>query len=145
MSTRCVIGYENKDGSFTFSYCHHDGYVEKGVGVGYELVTSYNSHLRAQWLVNNGNMSSIITHLGKNEQENRYEYLHTPDYYSPKEPTETVTDLKNISYGDIEFIYIFTLNGKWEYCDLLSNNHTWDIKNYSRHDLLLDLAITEIR
>lgn len=32
MSTRCFIGIQNKDKTITSIYCHHDGYIQGGVG-----------------------------------------------------------------------------------------------------------------
>ena len=40
MSTRCRIGIENKNGTITSIYCHHDGYLE---GVGEILVNHYKT------------------------------------------------------------------------------------------------------
>ena len=39
MSTRCLVGYRDKD-TVHYIYCHFDGYVEKP-GVGYTLFNHY--------------------------------------------------------------------------------------------------------
>ena len=49
MSTRCWIGQKREDGIHSF-YCHHDGYL-KYPGVGYNLLTNYNSEELATKLV----------------------------------------------------------------------------------------------
>lgn len=41
MSTRCVIALKQTNGSFSWIYCHHDGYME---GVGATLQTHYASY-----------------------------------------------------------------------------------------------------
>ena len=48
MSTRCRIGIENKDGTITSIYCHHDGYLE---GVGEILVNHYKNEEKIRKLM----------------------------------------------------------------------------------------------
>ena len=59
MSTRCRIGIENKDGTITSIYCHHDGYVEGGVGE--TLVRHYQDEEKIRKLLDLGDMSSLGT------------------------------------------------------------------------------------
>ena len=58
MSTRCRIGIENKDGTITSIYCHHDGYPEV---VGEILVNHYNTEEKIRKLLELGDMSSLGT------------------------------------------------------------------------------------
>ena len=58
MSTRCRIGIENKDGTITSIYCHHDGYLE---GVGEILVNHYKAEEKIRKLMELGDMSSLGT------------------------------------------------------------------------------------
>ena len=58
MSTRCRIGIENKDGTITSIYCHHDGYPEV---VGEILVNHYKTEEKIRKLLELGDMSSLGT------------------------------------------------------------------------------------
>lgn len=58
MSTRCRLGIENKDGTITSIYCHHDGYPD---GVGEVLVNHYDDENKIRRLLQLGDMSSIGT------------------------------------------------------------------------------------
>lgn len=55
MSTRCMIGLLNKDGSVDAVYCHHDGYPE---GVGDCLLRHYRLP-ELKDLLKRGDMSSM--------------------------------------------------------------------------------------
>lgn len=59
MSTRCRIGIENKDGTITSIYCHHDGYVENGVGE--KLSVYYTDESKIRELMKLGDISSLGT------------------------------------------------------------------------------------
>lgn len=58
MSTRCRIGIQNKDGTITSVYCHHDGYPEY---VGKCLVDYYTDEAKIRKLMELGDMSSLGT------------------------------------------------------------------------------------
>lgn len=58
MSTRCRIGIENKDGTITSIYCHHDGYPEV---VGEILANHYKTEEKIRKLLELGDMSSLGT------------------------------------------------------------------------------------
>ena len=58
MSTRCRIGIENKDGTITSIYCHHDGYPSY---VGKTLVNNYKEESKIRALLDLGDMSSLGT------------------------------------------------------------------------------------
>ena len=58
MSTRARIGIQNKNGTITSIYCHHDGYLE---GVGEILVNHYKAEEKSRKLMELGDMSSLGT------------------------------------------------------------------------------------
>lgn len=55
MSTRCMIGYKDKDG-IKAVYCHHDGYWS---GVGNTLLKWYKDERKVRQLMELGAMSSL--------------------------------------------------------------------------------------
>lgn len=57
MSTRCLIGKQNKDNTITYIYCHHDGYLFGGVGQ--MLVENYQDKEKVDKLLALGDVSSI--------------------------------------------------------------------------------------
>lgn len=59
MSTRSRIGYMLPDGTVKSVYCHSDGYIESGVGVGHQLLTNYNSLAWAKKIVALNDLSSL--------------------------------------------------------------------------------------
>lgn len=54
MSTHAYIGIENSDGSVTYAYCHHDGYLAH---LGKQLVDL--SREQAREIIDQGDMSCI--------------------------------------------------------------------------------------
>lgn len=58
MSTRARIGIENKDGTITSIYCHHDGYPSY---LGKRLVDHYKTEDKIRKLLELGDMSSLGT------------------------------------------------------------------------------------
>lgn len=109
MSTRCLIGKENKDKSVTFIYCHHDGYISNGVGQ--ILEESYTDESKVDALMKLGNLSALS------------EELVDCDSYASQEPDDaelaereaavTVPLQKYLTqkYGQ-EYYYLFR-DGKW--------------------------------
>ncbi len=63
MSTRSRIGYLLPDGKVKSVYCHNDGYIENGVGVGFQLHTHHNSLKAAKAIVALGDLSSLHAKL----------------------------------------------------------------------------------
>lgn len=59
MSTRSRIAIQNKDLSITSIYCHHDGYIQKGIGVAYDLKKHYKSVKKINHLMDLGSISSL--------------------------------------------------------------------------------------
>lgn len=118
MSTRCEIGIMLNDGTIEAAYCHHDGYLDGGVGE--VLWQHYNGddeikRFNKAWdLVKGGAMSSIGHNPDDceryNDSQKNIIYKNEAEY------------LEN--FGDIEYRYLFK-NHKWYYtepgcCDFFS-------------------------
>lgn len=142
MSTNCRIGIENKDGTITSIYCHHDGYMEGGVGE--RLVVHYTDEAKVKKLMELGDISSLGTEPVSNPNSWKtpgegaifggnwneiWHKLHPENmcdtYKSRGEdcPAETHKDMKD--YGEFarkqysNYVYLFKDN-KWY--DLDSGN-----------------------
>ena len=130
MSTRSCIARANADGTFTYVYCHSDGYPEKP-GVGYTLATSYTDPAKIDALLALGDLS------GLNEQVAPPEGVPHGFDYGSRAPGVTIaygrdrgeTDVDAdtaICFADLkiaardmgaEYAYIFT-DGAWRYYSL---------------------------
>ena len=132
MSTRCRIGIENKDGTITSIYCHHDGYLEC---VGDKLVNHYKDENKIRALLELGDMSSLGTEPFDNPHAwetpkmgddwmKKFAELHPEDmcdtYKSRGEdcPKSTVANLEKYRKQTFdcwgEYGYLFK-DGKWFY------------------------------
>ena len=147
MSTRCRIGIENKNGTITSIYCHHDGYLE---GVGEILVNHYKNEEKIRKLMELGDMSSLGTEpvenlrgwenpgLGTTDWMKAYKELHpenqcviykTRGEDCPAKTHKSIEEYQKYSrdcWG--EYAYLFK-NNKWfvlEYDD----PELKSIKNY---------------
>lgn len=110
MSTRCVIGKLNTNGSVTSIYCHHDGYPS---WVGKQLLDHYNTEETINPLLALGDTSGIDESLDKCSPyaRDRGEDLNQ-SYSSP-----SFKDFESVLHkhgGDIEYVYLFK-DGKWFY------------------------------
>ena len=93
MSTRCRIGIENKNGTITSIYCHHDGYPE---GVGNALYYGYDSYEKALALILGGDVSVI---------DEKYTYPYSiGEGEDPNWNVPTVLDKPKL---DEEYLYVF--------------------------------------
>lgn len=61
MSTRSLVGIQNKDGSVNYVYIHSDGYL---TGVGKTLFEKYSDRKKVRRLVNLGDLSSLGERIG---------------------------------------------------------------------------------
>ena len=130
MGTRSRIGIQLKDNSVLSVYCHWDGYPSFN---GRVLNEFYNTPEKVADLINGGNISSLHTNLGWN-QETLPET--GPQYYTSR--GESIDDnepelsknkneyLKN-TY-DEEYAYLFTSAGWTCY-----NVRSWD-DNYKKEE-----------
>lgn len=116
MSTRCRIGIENKNGTITSIYCHHDGYLE---GVGEILVNHYKAEEKIRQLMELGDMSSLGT-----------------------EPVENLRGLENPGYGTTDWVKAYKelrpenqciiYKTRGEYCPAKIHNSIEEYQKYSR-------------
>lgn len=113
MSTRCLIGRMNLDGSITAVYCHHDGYP-LNPGVGDTLVHHYNSsdkvngHLKIDELLKKGAMSSLGDTIEECDFYNDIDDNNEAEQYQFKNLEEYSTE-----FSDHDYHYYFNLAGVW--------------------------------
>lgn len=137
MSTRCLIGIENPDGTCRAVYCHHDGYP---TGVGLILASYYPKKQDVENLIALGDMSGIGTTLeicdaycrdwGEEYKKNApWTYRNRKEYF-------------NDAYErDTEYCYLFC-RGTWIYADSCKwgYDHDWrraDVKELSGQKIAL--------
>ena len=134
MSTRCRIGIQNENGTISSIYCHHDGYIDGGVGE--RLYIHYTNEEKIRKLLELGDMSSLGTEPVSNlnawktpgfckDWHKEYMKLHPEnmcDTYAsrgedcPAKTVQTEKDyLKQTEDCWGEFAYLFKDN-KWYYC-----------------------------
>ena len=109
MGTRSRIGIQLADDSILSVYCHYDGYPEFN---GVKLQEHFNSRDAATELIDGGDMSSLWTNAGWN---NEVLPATAPLYYSSRDhdtpPRLDATLGKYLADGE-EYAYLFA-NGKW--------------------------------
>mgnify|MGYP003325902931 CR=1 FL=1 len=117
MSTRCLIGKENKDKTITYIYCHHDGYPS---WVGKTLLHHYTDETKLNNLLALGDMSSLGTEPIAKEfncdapKEERDRYCDSYALSGEDVPAVTIKDETEFLKQDRwqEYIYLFR-EGKW--------------------------------
>jgi hypothetical protein len=116
MGTRSRIGLQLANGSVLSVYCHWDGYPEFN---GVKLVERFNSFQKAAALIDGGDISSLWTDTGWNQQG-------LPEigtlYYADRgddSPPRLDADLAEYLLPDNseEYAYLFT-DGKWVCYDM---------------------------
>lgn len=116
MSTRSYIGIKHNDQSFTFVYCHFDGYLEYN---GVLLQEKYNNLSKVKDLISRGDMSSIEPTIDKiryyNDDNKQVHYVND---------SHLNNDLNSLF--DIEFFYYFDESlSKWFYAEHISSSLTF--------------------
>ena len=109
MATRGRIGLELADGSVLSIYCHYDNYPSFN---GVKLVENFNSRDAATELIDGGDMSSLWTNAGWN---NEVLPATAPLYYSSRghdTPPRLDATLGKYLGDNEEYAYLFA-NGKW--------------------------------
>ena len=109
MGTRSRIGIQLADDSILSIYCHYDGYPEFN---GVKLVENFNSRDAATELIDGGDMSSLWTNAGWN---NEVLPATAPLYYSSRghdTPPRLDATLGKYLGDNEEYAYLFA-NGKW--------------------------------
>ena len=141
MGTRSRIGIQLKDNSVLSVYCHWDGYPSFN---GRVLREFYNTKEKVTQLINGGNISSLHTNVGWNNET----LPETgPQYYTSR--GESIDDnapelSKNKNeymklggeYGDEEYAYLFTSAGWTCY-----NTRSWD-DNYMKEEEIPEGKLT---
>ena len=143
MSTRSLIWLEVSDGSYRGIYCHHDGYIKRGVGE--TLLKYYQDYDRIVRLINLGGLSSLGmyidplpdgVHMGYTLSfEEKYYFSSEHSFDNPQEDVcvayhrdrneelEILSEpnldgvIKGAEHTWAEYIYIFRTN-KWYVIDL---------------------------
>lgn len=77
MSTRSLVGIQNKDGSVNYVYIHSDGYL---TGVGKTLLEHYSDRKKIRRLINLGDLSSLGEVIGYKHPFNLSDLY--PNYWS---------------------------------------------------------------
>ena len=109
MGTRSRIGIQLADKSILSVYCHYDGYPEFN---GVKLQEHFNSRDAATELIDGGDMSSLWTNAGWN---NEVLPATAPLYYSSRghdTPPRLDANLGKYLADGEEYAYLFA-NGKW--------------------------------
>ena len=115
MGTRSRIGIQLADDSILSIYCHYDGYPEFN---GVKLVENFNSRTAAAELIDGGDISSLWTNVGWN---NEVLPETGPLYYTARgEGRYPRLDANKYDYladGE-EYAYLFK-DGEWVCYDLV--------------------------
>jgi len=117
MSTRSLVGIENKNGSIDCIYIHNDGYIRGGVGEC--LIGNYVDRDKVRRLVNLGDLSSIGPCIGKKHDFNAYRSDICRSYGRDRRETNTkavtvksAEDFLKLN-RDAEFCYYRQYRGEW--------------------------------
>lgn len=142
MATRSMIGAQNENGTVQAIYVHWDGYP---LGVGYNLLNSFNSEELAYALVEGGSLSTLATRYpGKVStlEDIHYQNLMSDDdedgeeYYSgEKYFFDSVEGFMAGGFAGEEFCYLCNLEGDW----IVSEVHS------EKTEDLLDRCMTDFR
>lgn len=115
MSTRCGIAMENENGSYTFVYCHHDGYPS---WVGRILLDHYTARESAEKLVSLGGMSSLGVYPIDSDcppdgvdAEDCCRIYHEPNHTA--ENLEKLLDMFAAYWSGCEYLYLFQREKGW--------------------------------
>jgi len=124
MGTRSRIGIQFSDNSVLSVYCHWDGYPSFN---GKVLREFYNTKEKASELINGGNISSLHTNVGWNNEtlpETGPQY-YTSRGESIEENAPTLHDsMMNFLEDGEEFGYVFA-NGEWTCYDTKTWSDTY--------------------
>lgn len=120
MSTRSYICKELPDGSYYGIYCHNNGGLKYN---GAMLLNNYTEPTKVDELLALGDLSCLAPNL-ESDSENPKDYAvaccaYSRDFgedYEHNKPR--VVSLRNARKSDIQFMYIFGLDGKWRYINL---------------------------
>lgn len=112
MGTRSMVFYEKEDGTLKGSYFHFDGYVEF---TGVMLLKFYDSSDKVKALVDFSPSNSGIEESIEKMIEEKVAYKDASVHYHFDSIESLSMALKKGEYSLIEFVYIFTNKGAWEF------------------------------
>ena len=116
MSTRSRIGLQLANGSVLSVYCHWDGYPKFN---GVKLVEHFNSFQKAAALIDGGDISSLWTDKGWDQQglpeDGTLYYADRGEDCPPRLDADLCEYL--LPAGSEEYAYLFT-NGEWVCYDM---------------------------
>lgn len=117
MATRSMIGVQNNNGTIQAIYVHWDGYP---LGVGFQLLNSFNSMDLADKLVEGGSLSTLATKtpavvstLDEIHAENPLSDKQEVEEYLFENQDDFFPDSLGNSYMGEEFCYLNDENGRW--------------------------------
>lgn len=145
MSTRSLVGIQNKDGSVNYVYVHSDGYLS---GVGKTLLENYSDRKKVRRLINLGDLSSLGEVIGRKhpfdlsklypnywndpvvhakfdaDPRQKYTRAYGRDRGEKDVGFKTAASLKDFKRQDMgtEFWYVRLYNGAWAYSDGLKRD-----------------------
>lgn len=96
MSTRCRIGIKNAKGSVESIYCHHDGYLQGGVGQ--MLYSHYKDEMQIHKLMDLGDISSLEETVEDTYDESYNAHGEDTHYSRHETVEEYVQCTKDIRY-----------------------------------------------
>ena len=141
MSTRCRIGIENKDGTITSIYCHHDGYPEV---VSEILVNHYKTEEKIRRRLELGDRSALGTEAVENLRGWEMPKAGTADWlkaYMESHPENQCViyktrgeDCPAKTHKDIEEYQRHSRDCWGEYAYLFKNNE-WFVLEYDETEL----------
>lgn len=137
MATRSYICLEQENGTYLGVYCHHDGFIEGGVGE--ILAIHYTDRSKVEKLISLGDLSRLGAQIEPNPNyphsfDNPQQYVCV--FYGRDrgeiDTEATEVELKEIDLPDslISYCYVYTLKNRWKFFE---NN---ELEKYGLRDLL---------
>ena len=133
MSTRSYIGKQNKDGSIKYVYCHHDGYINGGVGE--ILFLFYKDEKKIDQLLELGDLSGV----GKTtNSEDTYAYSRDGGEELYIREAANIEDFGRQATDNvfIDYVYLYK-DGEWVVWD-------WEDKQYIAENIIFSTLETEL-
>ena len=120
MSTRSMILREEEDGRYLGIYCHYDGHVEHN---GRILTTHYKSRKKVCELLGLGDLSRLAPRLRpRSDRPHNFSSAQSDVcVFFGRDRGEIVTRAEYVTLeklnkdGNIEFTYVYGLDGEWRY------------------------------
>lgn len=130
MSTRSRIGIEIEKGKYKHIYCHSDGYLTYN---GAMLVDHYKDREKVEKLIALGDISTLCEKVEPDpNRPHSFDYNErqedvTVAYMRDRGETGLEAKVGTLESMDddgwIEYVYVYTLDNKWLYCDTYDKTH----------------------